>query len=274
MRYGEIYYKKSNVKKIYDYPLKNTIYSPEFFGFRNIVASGKYVRLAIIDSGLPVHKNIKTDIYKSKNFTTTNSIFDTNGHSTALSGIISSDGKGGIKGIATEVDLYFAKALFDDGSGNHNNVIDALLWSIERDVDIVLMSFGSPSEHQGLKDAIKKVYNSGIAMFAAGGDFSSRTKDVDFPARYDEVFSVGYSNNITTAEIIKYKDNCKGIILPSQDFETTYSNSKFVTIKGSSMCAAAIAGVGVLVHQVSRTKKIDVKNPQIMYNEICKLLDK
>jgi len=242
------------------------------FGFKDVAGNGKFVRVSIIDSGLPFHKNIIVDEFKSKNFTLSGSVKDVYGHSTALAGIIAANGKDGIKGMATETDLFFAKALLDgDGEGNFDSVIDSLLWSIVRDVDIILMSFGSSNEHEGLRDAIKKVHKKGIAMFAAGGNCTSRTKDVCFPARYDEVFSVGYSNIISSNEFIRVGGKTKGVILPAQDFETTYTGSKFATMAGSSMLTAAVVGVSVLAYQDMRHRGLDVKNPQILYNEIGRL---
>lgn len=275
MSHGAIQSRKTNIKNVHDYPAKKIQYTTPYFGFQNIQATGKYVRLAIIDSGVPMHKDIAADVYKSSNFTSSGSVFDVFGHSTSLAGVIAANGKSGIKGLAPETDLYFAKTLLDaDGTGVHEAVIDALLWCIVREVDIVLMSFGSQFEHDGLRDAIRKVNRSGISMFAAGGNCTSRTKDMDFPARYDEVFSVGYSNNINSNEVIKHAGKTKGVILPSQDFETTFVDSKFATVAGSSLCAAAVAGIGVLSYHYLRGKGFDIKNPQILYNEIGRLSSK
>lgn len=272
MSHGIVQSQKTNIKNVHEYPIKKIQYTAPYFGFQNIQTTGKYVRLAIIDSGVPLHKDIPVDIYKSSNFTSSGSSFDVFGHSTSLTGVIAANGKSGIKGLAPEADLYFAKTLLDsDGTGVHEAVIDALLWCIVRDVDIILMSFGSPFEHDGLRDAIRKVNKSGISMFAAGGNCTSRTRDMDFPARYDEVFSVGYSNKISSNEVIKHAGKSKGIIFPSQEFETTFVDSRFVTVSGSSLCAAAVAGIGVLSYHYLRSKGFDIKNPQVLYNEIGRL---
>jgi subtilisin family serine protease len=228
--------------------------------------------LSIIDSGLPLHKDIATDTFKAQNFTSSGSVYDVFGHSTAVAGIIAAKGSGGIKGLAPESDLYFAKALDDgEGNGDYESVIKAILWSIGREVDIILMSFGSPTEHGGLKDAIRKAGSLGIPMFAAGGNCTNRTRDVDFPARYDEVFSVGFSNNISRNEVIREGTRATGVILTVSDFETTFADNKFATMNGSSLCAAAVAGIGILAFQRLRREGFNVKNPQILYDEIGRL---
>jgi len=269
MENGRFKTKKIELKKVHNQPKRKVNYTPSLFGFKDIYGTGKFVRVCIIDSGVPVHKDILTDDFKSKNFTNSGSVKDVYGHSTSISGIIAANGKNGIKGFAPETDLFYAKSLLDsDGEGDFDSIIQSLLWAIVRDVDIILMSFGSANNHEGLHDAIKKVYKHGISMFAACGNCTIRTKDADFPARYDEVFSVGYSNSINCNEVIKVQGKTKGIILPSQDFETTFVDSKFATMFGSSMCAAVVAGVSVLVFQNMRKNGLDVKNPQALYDEI------
>jgi len=272
MEAGNFKSKKIEIKRVHNNPKKRVSYNPSLFGFKDLSGNGKFVRVCLIDSGVPIHKDITVDEYKSYNFTQSGSVRDVFGHSTALSGIIAANGNGGIKGFAPETDLYFAKSLLDsNGEGDFDSVIKSLLWAITRDVDIILMAFGSSIEHEGIHDAIKKVYKKGISMFAACGNCTVRTKDADFPARYSEVFSVGYSNSIINNEVVKIDGKSKGVILPYQDFETTFTNSKFATMEGSSLFSAAISGIAVLVFQNMRHKGLDVKNPQIVYNEIGRL---
>jgi subtilisin family serine protease len=272
MENGAFKCRKTELKKIHDRPSRRVFYEPSLLNFRPLVGDGKYVRVAVIDSGVPLHNDIPTDLFKSVNYTQSGSPRDVYGHATGVAGIISANGKNGIRGFAPATDMYYAKCLLDsNGEGDFDSVIQALLWTIVREVDIVVMAFGSPNEHSGLRDAIKKVYKSGISMFAASGNCTVRTKDADYPARYDEVFSVGFANNITANQLIRMSGKVRGIILPSQEFETTFVDSKFATMTGSSMCAAAVAGIGVLAFQSLRRKGTNVKDPQVLYDEIGRL---
>lgn len=263
---------KTEIKKVFNTNKNNINYNPSLYNFKNISGNGKYVRLCIIDSGLPNHKDIKVDANKVANFTNSASCYDMFGHSTAVTGIVSANGNNGIKGIAIDTDLYFAKVLLDDsGDGDLNSISKAILWSITREVDIILMAFGASSSSQEVHDSIKKAYNSGISLIAAGGNSSARTKDVDFPARYNEVFSVGYSNKIHKNEIVKVSGKTKGLILPQKEFPTTYTDSKYTTMTGSSLCASFVSGIAVLVFQNLRQKGVNIKDPQNLYNEIGQL---
>lgn len=272
MASGDFKWRKTDLKKIYDSPKKRVSYDSSLMGFQPISGDGKLVRVAIIDSGCPIHKDLKIDLYNTKNFSQSGSIYDVFGHSTAVAGIIAANGQNGIRGLAPSTDLYFAKCLLDEnGEGGFDSVIESIFWSITREVDIIIMAFGSLSDYQPLKDAITKAYKQGISIFSASGNSVSKTNDAQYPARYDEVFSVGFDINSSSNKPIFSGENARGIIIPSMEFETTFTDSKFATMKGSSMCTAAIAGLGVLVFQKLRQKGMNIKNPQNIYNEIANL---
>jgi len=275
MAYGQIKQSRIETKSARNLVTRNHQYGAGFFGFENLSGDGKYVRLCIIDSGLPDHVDVKYDESKFRNFTSINVDKDTYGHATAVSGIIGSSNKKAIYGMAVETDLYFAKTIIDNNYDNKiESVVDAILWSVVRDVDIILMSFGCEMHSDGLHDAIKKAHRHGIAMIAAAGNCTQKTKDVDYPARYDEVFSVGYANNISSNYSLKNRNNCTGVVMPRESYETTYKNSQFIKMEGSSINAAAVAGLAVLTHQSLRKKGIDPKKTQLLYNEIGKFVVK
>ena len=141
-------------------------------------------------------------------------------------------------------------------------------------VEIVLMSFGTQNDYKPLQDAVKKVYDHGISMIAAGGNHNTKTRDTDFPARYNEVFSVGYDASVNKNISIKKGNDYKGIVMPKQTYATTYLDSQYIDMQGSSINAAAVAGLAVLVYGDMRRRGLDVKNPQFVYNELAKFATK
>jgi hypothetical protein len=271
----QIKHSKIDAEKASKSASKRIVYTSAFFGFEKIAGDGKYVRLAILDSGVPNHTSIVSDIHKTKNFTASGSVYDVYGHASAVSGIIAANNAKQVVGMATKVDLYYGKILQDTDRNNQlQHVVDALLWCLVRDVDIVLMSFGTQYEYEPLQHAIKKLYNSGICMIAASGNHNNKTRDVDFPARYNEVFSVGYDAAINRNIGIKKGSDYKGVVMPKQKYTTTYIDSKYIDIEGSSINAAAVAGLCVLVYADLRRKGLNVKNPQFVYNETARYATK
>jgi subtilisin family serine protease len=229
MTSGEFNLKKISVKKPLAKPSKRIKYDSSFLGFSPVKGDGKFVRMVIIDSGKPTHESLLCDDYKSINFTNSPNVNDINGHSTAVAGIIAANGSGGIRGFVPDADIWFAKCLSDnEGKGDFDSIIKAIFWSIVKEVDIIVMAFGSSIEHPGLRDAVKKAHKLGICIFAAAGDCSNKTRDANYPARFDEVFSVGYSRNINNNQVIISNNNTKGIIIPNITFETTFLDKNFL----------------------------------------------
>lgn len=263
---------KNKEQKILNSLRRKISYDPTCFGFMPLSGDGKYVRVCIIDSGLPNIHTLNCDENSVVNFTNTPTISDDTGHATAIAGLIKGNQRD-IIGLAPKCDLYFAKAITKNSSStNADSVVDAILWSIVKDVDIILMSFGTQTNFEPLHDAIKKAYKSGISMIAASGNNDSSTKDVYFPARYSEVFSVGYHNKNQFAKKIMYNNDCYGVVMPDIKYVTTYLDNKFIEMQGSSMAAATVAGLAALTYQNLRRRGINPKNPQILYKELSKFV--
>lgn len=257
--------KKPNSKHAIDSVKNSIIYSPEYFGFKKIKGNGLGVKICVIDTGLPRSKHLPSINKNSIDFTNS-SVFDKHGHSTGVSGIINSNAKGNIIGIAPRASLWYAKAIGDNGSGEHGAVQASILYAIVQNVDIIVMSFGCDSMHPFLQDAIKKAYNSGICMFAAAGNNKSQTKDANFPARLKEVMSVGLCDKkrIQTGKI-----EAPSINIPLESIYTTYLNDKFIKMGGSSVAAPIIAGAAACLIQKERIAGNDIK-PIDIYEKLMK----
>lgn len=73
------------------------------------------------------------------------------------------------------------------------SAVDALYYSIQEQVDVVNMSFGTPQDFDLFRQAIQDAYNQGIVLVGASGNSRGVIPNVrvDYPARYDEVIAVG-----------------------------------------------------------------------------------
>ena len=224
---------------------------------------GKYtgagVKIAIIDSGCPDHKILKKPKESTsfcKNYKEHNDIF---GHSSLVSGIISSQDKKNIMGIAPNADIYYAKAIDDKGNGSFNALIASVLWSVVKNVDIILLSLGTQTDYTLLHDAIKKSYHSNICVIAAAGN-NIENKNIDYPSKYIESFAVGAkTKNKKYNEILKKECD---IIIENTALYTTYLNNNYIKASGSSIAAALVSGITALIIEKNKSKKnkISVKN--------------
>ncbi|MFA5759745.1 MAG: S8 family serine peptidase [Clostridia bacterium] len=244
-------------------------YLPGDFGFQTKY-SGKGIKIGIIDSGRPVHKDI-LEIGCSNNFckdSKAKDYKDTVGHSTMISGIIGAKNKEKIIGLAPDSILHFAKVVDKNKFIDYNCVVASIIWSIVREFDIIVLSLGSQCGYTLLKDSIKKAYDSGICIIAAAGEQSKGNNyELNYPARYPEVLSVGEYSDENKKSI---KNKCD-ISLPQKKYITTYLNNKYANVSGSSISTAIVSGLASLI--VEKIKKEDAninkeKIPSMVYTEL------
>lgn len=256
-------------KKIINKLLKPVIYSPEEYGI-SAQYTGLETKILIIDSGAPKHKDIKIKETPQDFASDANKAFDTVGHGTIVSGLIASKNKRSIIGIAPDSTILYAKVTNDKNNSDYNSIVSAILWGIVKDVDIVVMALGAQYDYKILHDVIKKAHELGICIFAAAGNnINEEDSEINYPARYPEVFSVG---NLTRAK----KTNTK--ILEKVDFAlknkamtSTYLKNKFTQASGSSVSTAIVSGLAAVL--IEKNKKVDKKKmPKTIYSELQKIL--
>ena len=115
---------------------------------------------------------------------------DEAGHGTAVAGVIaaSMDGEG-IVGIAPEVNIIVIKAeCGDDGSFRVSDLVLGLYYAIERDVDVINMSFAIELTNP-FEDALQLACDSDIICVAAAGN--KKTATHYYPASDPNCIGVG-----------------------------------------------------------------------------------
>ena len=224
---------------------------------------GKGISIAILDTGIDYdHRDLH--IKKSINFTKESSDKDNNGHGTQLSGIINSQKNNiGITGIAPQSDIYSIKVLNDNKSGDFEQVIKGLKWSIDHKIDIVLMSLGTLKPNSELEKWIKKADQNGTLLISAIGNLGYQGKGnyIAYPAKYKEVLSVGAvkkDNRRWSQSSIGSKID---LMAPGKDILTTSLNNKYAYIDGTSIAASFVAGSAALLKEYDSTlSNHEIKN--------------
>lgn len=221
---------------------------------------GKGVKVAVLDTGIdPDHPDLAQNVKEYVDFTGSNyGAEDVQGHGTHCAGIIGGTDNGiGMIGIAPEVDLYAAKVLGDNGSGNFESIIRGLQWAIDRNVDVISMSLGTASRPpEQVHQLIKQATERGIILVAATGNENS---EVCWPAMYDEVIAVSaVDQQLQHARFSNYGIKNE-ISAPGVDIVSTYKGGTYARLSGTSMATPMVAGAVALV--IARHKELffDVK---------------
>jgi len=204
--------------------------------------TNKKVKVAILDSGISPHDDLKNKIVASYNAIQSDQdpIDDLN-HGTAIAGIISSSqNKMGFSGLAKDnVEIYNVKVLDSQGKSDFQTVIKGIEWSIKNDVDIINISFGFETNNLEFENVIKKALANGIIIVAASGNTLGLR--VDYPAKYEGVISV----SALKSDFTIYSYASKGKIdyaAPGKNILSTDNNGGYSIFNGTSFAAAFVTG--------------------------------
>ncbi len=167
---------------------------------------------------------------------------DEQGHGTAVSGVIAASMNGeGVVGIAPEVTIIVIKAECDENGNFYrsSDLVFGLYYAIERDVDVVNMSFGSYGANP-FASATKLAVDSDIICVAAAGNDS--TTQLCYPAADENVIGVGAlaDGSWELAEYSNYGEN-SDIVAPGTTY-TTLMGGKYGIMNGTSLACPTVVG--------------------------------
>lgn len=220
--------------------------------------TGKNVKIAIIDSGLPSHSYISND-YEKEGFIEGSKLYEDDfGHSSMVAGVLAANKQ--MRGFAPDSEYFFAKVVETHGSASFNAVISGILWAITKGVDIILLAFGTYTDHPILADTIKKAHEIGILVIAAG-PVAKEDKNI-FPASYDEALSV--STNTDKRRKKTYLDGEVIKIIMKEKIMTLFKNNQFIESSGSSMAAAVATGLCACIIEKIKKNKLKVTNKRVV----------
>lgn len=216
--------------------------------------TGKGVKIGIVDSGIANHEDLT--VAGGAAFTSyTSSYSDDNGHGTHVAGIIGARNNSyGVIGVANEASLYAVKVLDSSGAGYLSDIIAGIDWCITNNMDIINLSLGSSTSSSALQQEVDKAYSKGILVVAAAGNdgTSSGTSDtVNYPAKYSSVIAVGATDSNNQRASFSSTGSTIEVVAPGVNIRSTYLNSQYVSMSGTSMAAPFVAGDLALLKQAN-----------------------
>ena len=205
----------------------------------------KPIKVAILDSGIDYTEDIV--VKERQNFidddpVTTPLYEDTCGHGTSVASIICGKGYTGTsEGICDNVELYSARVLDAQKQAPISRIVEAIYWAIEKEVDIINMSFGTLEDSESLRFAIDAATESGILVIASTGNHGN--DKIDYPAAYENVLAVGAIN--PSGEISDFSSTNETIdLFAPGEAVTTQGNFGYpLTLSGTSLATAHVTGV-------------------------------
>ena len=213
------------------------------------VASEQKIKVAIIDSGINYSEDI--EVAERKNFIPDGSgdgmsllYEDVSGHGTNIAGVIAAkDNDLGVTGINSNVELYSARVLDANMQAPISRVIEAIDWAIEKDVDIINLSFTTKTNSAELLAAIQRAYDADILLIAAAGNSEDGNGEVMYPAAYSEVMAIGSVN--TNGEVSSFSPEGQQVelVAPGELITSTDVFDTVSTHSGTSYAAPYVTGI-------------------------------
>lgn len=267
MRVGKEYESLSDAKQDgLDWGLKDRQINKEWQE-----GAGQGVIVFILDTGEPDHKHLPKSPF-SKNYTSSRTVRDYQGHSTHCGGIVHQ--------WAPKATIAYKKVLGDDGRGQSDWTTNAIndtanWWSQEKSKGVYhscIISLSLGGGYTRLQDlACHNAEKAGVVSVAAAGN-SGANAGIDAPG-----------NSKATICCAAYKID-QGIArfssggpevdfaMPGKDILSTYLNNRFIRLDGTSMATPALAGLIACVLS-SRPKDLWLKNTSGMRIELSKVVE-
>lgn len=232
------------------------------YGLRLILAQyawrfnkGGGVRLAVVDTGIaPRHPDLA--VYGGASFVSGTSWADDNGHGTHVAGTIAARENGrGVIGVAPQARLFAVKVLAANGSGSTSGVLAGLAWCHRYGMHVVNLSLGSGTTNhnadnysRAYEQAGRRLRSRGILAVAAAGN-SGRTSRpfVGNPARCPSFMAVASVDSQRRRSSFSSYGPQVEICAPGSDIWSTWPQTGYRQISGTSMATPHVAGVAALV---------------------------
>ncbi len=280
--------------------------------------------IAILDSGVQInHPDLKDNIWINKKEIAGNSldddkngfIDDVNGwdfinslpdpspkftegyteegilHGTIIAGIAAASGNNaaGIAGVTWSAKLMPLKVLDDQGGGSSSKVIKGIDYAIANNANIINLSFVGFGYSRSLDEAIKRAYDAGIIVVAAGGNEITQGNGYDLnenpmypvcldgPNGENRVIGVAATDTLDQkADFSSFGNKCIDIAAPGVSIFSTvvYSPDHYINNQTFNKYYDGYwSGTSVAVPMVSAgLALLESANPALGRNEIIKIL--
>lgn len=228
---------------------------------KNNKKSSSKVKVALLDSGVDFQEGL--DVKERMNLIADDEEFsplfeDETNHGTSIASLLVSENKNGqVKGINNNIELYSARILDRNKQAPVSRVIEGIHWAVEKDVKIISISFGMDQYSEALKHAIDEANAKGILVVAAGNNGQKETKNVQYPAAFDNVVAVGSIDSQAKVSDFSSTGRELDVVAPGEAVRATGAFGETMITSGTSMSVPHVVGVASLIWQKDLSKPKD-----------------
>lgn len=162
------------------------------FGFEGTDKDGEGVKVAVIDTGVARHKDLRITLGRNVvKGEPVNAYGDVLGHGTHVAGVIAGRGEPGkgVRGVAPGVELHAYRVFGKESDQALSfNIAKGIRQAVDDGCDLINLSLGGAADVPDVLREIQRARALGVVCLAAtGNDFRGA---VSYPARYSSVLAV------------------------------------------------------------------------------------
>jgi thermitase len=194
---------------------------------------------------------------------------DADGHGTHVAGIVGAHGDNalGVTGVCWKAQIMPIRFMNANGRGSTSNAVAGIEYAIHEHAKVLNCSFGSSSTSSALKDAVGDAKKKGVLLVvAAGNDGDSIDKHPEYPAAYTyaNILAVAATTSSDAlASFSNYGSKSVDLAAPGDSIWSTYLNSGYKQLSGTSMAAPYVAGAAAMLR---------AKDSSLSYSDVKKVL--
>ncbi len=170
-------------------------------------------------------------------------------HGTMVAGVAAANNNNnrGLAGVNGQAKILPVQALSDDGVGDTISVSRAIRYAADRGAHVINLSLGSSSSDTYLRQAVQYAISKGSVVVAASGNDGCDC--VSYPARYEEVFAVGASNQSDVPTSFSSYGSSLDVLAPGISMiSSTWTSTNATTayaggLAGTSFSAPVVSGL-------------------------------
>lgn len=209
-----------------------------------VTTGSRQVQVAVLDSGIQEdHPDLGGRVTSYDIGLGTG---DEHGHGTHVAGIIGATMNNGIggAGIAPNVSIMGIRVLDEEGYGEDYDIINGIYTAVDNGADVINMSLGGYFYSLLYEEAINYALDHQVTVVAAMGNDGSNT--IEYPAAFDGVIGVVATDPADERAYFSTYGTWADVAAPGYDIYSTYPDSDYIWMSGTSMACPVVTGVVAL----------------------------
>ena len=209
--------------------------------------------IAIVDTGIQRnHPDLDSKIVPGYDYVQNDTAPDDgNGHGTHVAGTSAAETNNatGGAGMCPNCSLMPVRVLDNNGSGTLVNVANGINYAANNGAKVINMSLGG-SGSSTLQAAVDNAWSKGVFMACAAGNSNTSSVTNSYPGAYANCFAVASTTNTDARSSFSNYGSWVEVAAPGSNIYSTWLNSGYNTISGTSMATPHVAGLaGLLASQ-------------------------